>query len=95
MVLQSEIKDFTKKVLLLGILLSFLVNLIFTYVGSLGGSAVAAGNDAQFRRVGVPYLGESGVALAFNIGLHEKQKQDTPVTLYSEVMPIAEVLANK
>lgn len=51
MVLQSEIKDFTKKVLLLGILLSFLVNLVFTYVGSLGGSAVAAGNDAKFRRV--------------------------------------------
>lgn len=35
MALQTEIKDFTKKVLLLGIVLSFLVNLIFTYISSL------------------------------------------------------------
>lgn len=37
MALQTEIKDFTKKVLLLGIVLSFLVNLVFTYVSSLSG----------------------------------------------------------
>lgn|GEM_PF-7102210 len=41
MVLHAEIKDFTKKVLLLGILLSFLINLLFTYTSSLGGSAAA------------------------------------------------------
>lgn len=35
MALQTEIKDFTKKVLLLGIVLSFLINLVFTYVSSL------------------------------------------------------------
>ena len=95
MVLHAEIKDFTKKVLLLGILLSFLVNLVFTYVSSLGDSAAASGNDANFKRAGMSYLGTTGVAIALNIGLQEKQKQDTPVTLYAEVMPVAELLADK
>lgn len=96
MALQTEIKDFTKKVLLLGIVLSFLVNLVFTYISSLSGgsSTYAAGNDGKFRRASVPYLGNTGVALAMNIGLHEKEKQNTPVNLYGEVMPIGEVLAD-
>lgn len=96
MALQTEIKDFTKKVLLLGIVLSFLVNLIFTYATSLSGgsSTYAAGNDGKFRRASVPYLGNTGVAIAMNIGLHEKERQDTPVSLYAEVMPIGEMLAN-
>lgn len=96
MALQTEIKDFTKKVLLLGIVLSFLVNLVFTYISSLSGgsSTYASGNDGKFRRASVPYLGSTGVALAMNIGLHEKEKQNTPVNLYGEVMPIGEVLAD-
>lgn len=96
MALQTEIKDFTKKVLLLGIVLSFLVNLIFTYVSSLSGgnNIYAAGNDGKFRRASVPYLGNTGVAIAMNIGLHEKEKQDTPVHLYEEVMPVGEMLAD-
>jgi hypothetical protein len=32
MVLHTEIKDFAKKALLLGLLLSILLNLLFTYV---------------------------------------------------------------
>ncbi len=97
MALQKEIKDFTKKVLLLGIVLSFLVNLIFTYITSLssGLSTYAAGNDGRFRRASVPYLGNTGVAVAMNIGLHEKEKQETPVNLYAEVMPIGEMLADR
>ncbi|MDD5197834.1 MAG: hypothetical protein PHN60_03160 [Candidatus Gracilibacteria bacterium] len=96
MALQTEIKDFTKKVLLLGIILSFLINLIFTYVSSLGSgsSAYASGNDGKFRQANIPYLGNTGVAIAMNIGLHEKEKQNTPVNLYAEVMPIGEVLAD-
>lgn len=96
MALQKEIKDFTKKVLLLGIVLSFFINLIFTYVSSLGGggSAYASGNDGKFRQVNVPYLGTTGVAISLNIGLKEKEKQDTPVRLYAEVMPIGEMLAD-
>ena len=96
MALQKEIKDFTKKVLLLGIALSFLVNLIFTYIASLsaGINTYASGNDGRFRRASVPYLGSTGVAIAMNIGLHEKQKQETPVHLYAEVMPIGEMLAD-
>lgn len=96
MALQTEIKDFTKKVLLLGIVLSFLINLVFTYVSSLSGgnSTYAAGNDGKFRRASVPYLGNTGVAIAMNIGLHEKEKQDTPVNLYAEVMPVGEMLAD-
>lgn len=96
MALQKEIKDFTKKVLLLGIILSFLINLIFTYVSSLGGgsSTYAAGNDGKFQRANVPYLGSTGVAIAMNIGLHEKEKQNTPINLYAEVMPVGEMLAD-
>ncbi len=96
MALQTEIKDFTKKVLLLGIVLSFLVNLVFTYVSSLSGgtSTSAAGNDGKFRRASVPYLGNTGVAIAMNIGLKTKETQNTPVNLYSEVMPVGEMLAD-
>ena len=96
MAIQTEIKDFTKKVLLLGIVLSFLINLIFTYVSSVGAgsSTYAAGNDGRFKRASVPYLGSTGIAIAMNIGLHEKEKQDTPVNLYTEVMPIGEMLAD-
>ncbi len=96
MALQKEIKDFTKKVLLLGIVLSFLINLIFTYVSSLSGgsSTYAAGNDGKFQRANVPYLGSTGVAIAMNIGLHEKEKQNTPINLYTEVMPVGEMLAD-
>lgn len=96
MALQTEIKDFTKKVLLLGIVLSFLINLAFTYISSLSGGASvnALGNDAKFQRASVPYLGNTGVAIAMNIGLHDKEKQNTPINLYAEVMPIAEVLAD-
>lgn len=96
MAIQTEIKDFTKKVLLLGIVLSFLINLIFTYVSSLdaGSSTYAAGNDGHFKRASVPYLGNTGIAIAMNIGLHQKEKQDTPVNLYTEVMPVGEMLAD-
>ena len=96
MALQKEIKDFTKKVLLLGIVLSFLINLIFTYVSSINGgsSTYAAGNDGKFQRANVPYLGNTGVAIAMNIGLHEKEKQNTPINLYAEVMPVGEMLAD-
>lgn len=96
MALQTEIKDFTKKVLLLGIVLSFLINLIFTYISSLSGgnSTYAAGNDGRFRRASVPYLGNTGVAIAMNIGMKEKEKQDTPVHLYEEAIPVGEMLAD-
>lgn len=95
MVLQSEIKDFVKKVLLLGVLLSFVVNLLFTYFSGLSDGVSAAGNDAKFQRAGVSYLGTTGVAIALNVGMKEKMKQDVPVTAYADVMPIAEVLADK
>lgn len=96
MALQKEIKDFTKKVLLLGIVLSFLINLIFTYFSSFngGGNTYAAGNDSKFQRASVPYLGNIGIAIAMNIGLHEKEKQNTPINLYTEVMPVGEMLAD-
>lgn len=42
----------------------------------------------------VPYLGTTGVAIALNIGMKEKQKEDTPVHLYAEVMPVNEMLAD-
>lgn len=96
MAIQKEIKDFTKKVLLLGIVLSFLINLIFTYISSLSGgsSTYAAGNDGKFRRASFPYLGNTGIAISMNIGLHQKDKQETPIHLYEEVMPIGDILSD-
>lgn len=69
MAIRAEMKDFTKKVLLLGIVLSFLINLIFTYISSFNGgsSTYAAGNDGKFRRASVPYLGSTGIAISMNI----------------------------
>lgn len=43
----------------------------------------------------MPYLGTTGVAIALNIGMQEKLKQDTPIHLYEDVMPVGEMLADK
>lgn len=42
----------------------------------------------------MPYLGNTGVAIAMNIGLHERERQDTPIHLYEDVMPVGEMLAD-
>jgi hypothetical protein len=96
MVLRTEIKDFVRRVLLLGILLSFFVNLAYTaYRSSSGSTASASSNDLAFKRKEIPYLGDTGVAISLNIGLKTKEKIDAPVRLYEDVMPIAAVLADK
>ncbi len=96
MVLRAEIKDFVRRVLLLGVLLSFFVNLAYTaYRSSPSHVANASSNDLTFKRKGVPYLGDTGVALSLNIGLKTKEKTETPVRLYEEVMPIAAALADR
>lgn len=97
MVLRSEIKDFVRRVLLLGILLSFFVNLAYTYYRSVstGSEASASGNEATFKMKDVPYLGDTAVALSLNVGLSKKAQIETPVRLYEDVMPIATVLADK
>ena len=98
MLIKTEIKDFVRKVLLIGILLSFAINFAFTYFSGLssGSSANAASkNELTFKRQDTSYLGDTGVALSLNIGLSDKLKKDTPVRLYEEVIPIASVLADK
>jgi hypothetical protein len=96
MVLRSEIKDFVRRVLLLGILLSFFVNLAYTaYRSTPEASAATTSNDLAFKQQSVPYLGDTGVAISLNIGLKTKEQQNAPVRLYSEVMPIASVLSDK
>lgn len=97
MALRSEIKDFLRRVLLLGVVLSFFVNVAYTYYRSVSsGSEVSAnGNDVAFKRKSVPYLGDTAVALSLNVGLSKKEARDTPVRLYEDVMPIASVLADK
>lgn len=96
MVLRAEIKDFVRRVLLLGVLLSFFVNLAYTaYRSSPAAVANASSNDLTFKRKGVPYLGDTGVAISLNIGLKTKEKLETPVRLYEEVMPIAAALSDR
>lgn len=97
MALRSEIKDFVRRVLLLGVLLSFFVNIAYTYYRSVstGSEASASGNDAVFKKKSVPYLGDTAVALSLNVGLSKKSELDAPVRLYGDVMPIASALADK
>ena len=97
MALRSEIKDFVRRVLLLGVLLSFFVNIAYTYYRSVssGNEASASGNDVAFKKKAVPYLGDTAVALSLNVGLSKKSEQDTPVRLYEDVMPIAAALSDK
>ena len=96
MALRSEIKDFVRRVLLLGVLLSFFVNIAYTYYRSVssGNEASASGNDVAFKKKAVPYLGDTAVALSLNVGLSKKSEQDTPVRLYEDVMPIAAALSS-
>lgn len=49
----------------------------------------------QFRRADVPYLGNVGVALSLNVGLSKSIKDNTPVRLYEDVIPLSSILANK
>lgn len=97
MALRSEIKDFVRRVLLLGVLLSFFVNIAYTYYRSVstGNEASASGNDVAFKKKAVPYLGDTAVALSLNVGLSKKSEQDAPVRLYDDVMPIAAALSDK
>lgn len=97
MALRSEIKDFVRRVLLLGVLLSFFVNIAYTYYRSVstGNEASANGNDVAFKKKAVPYLGDTAVALSLNVGLSKKSEQDAPVRLYEDVMPIAAALSDK
>ena len=97
MALRSEIKDFVRRVLLLGVLLSFFVNIAYTYYRSVssGNEASASGNDVAFKKKAVPYLGDTAVALSLNVGLSKKSEQDAPVRLYEDVMPIAAALSDK
>ncbi|EKD65959.1 MAG: hypothetical protein ACD_49C00073G0002 [uncultured bacterium (gcode 4)] len=95
MILKWEIKDFVKKVLILWILLSLLINLFVTYLSSLGSTSFANSNDTKFKRADVSYPGATGVAVSFNIWTKFKQSQEIPVNLFTEVMPISYILANK
>lgn len=49
----------------------------------------------QFRRADVPYLGNTGVALSLNVGLSKTVKDNAPVRLYEEVIPLSSILADK
>lgn len=61
MLIKTEIKDFVRKVLLLGILLSFIVNFAFGYFSGLSSdsSAHASKNEMSFKRKDINYLGDT------------------------------------
>lgn len=95
MILKSEIKDFVKKVLILWILLSLLINLFVSYVSGLNWSTFADSNDEKFNRTGGSYLWSAWVAVSLNIWSRFKESKDVPVNLFTDVMPISYILANK
>ncbi|MDD2516204.1 MAG: hypothetical protein PHF46_01150 [Candidatus Gracilibacteria bacterium] len=90
-----EIKDFVKKVLLLGILLSVFVNFIFVYIYGFDKLEASAGNDLRFKKAGESFLGTSGVAISLNVGTRLKDTQDIPVNLTQEVLSISSIIGDK
>ncbi|MDD2486819.1 MAG: hypothetical protein PHS92_00405 [Candidatus Gracilibacteria bacterium] len=95
MILKSEIKDFVKKVLILGILLSLLINLFVTYISGINGSTFAESNDTKFVRSDSRFIGTTGVAVSLNVGSRFKEAKEVPVNIFTDVMPISFILANK
>jgi len=96
MVLRTEIKDFVKKVLLLGVGISVIINLFVTNFSSIGGdtSLYAQSNDIRFKRVDTRYLGTTGVALSLNVGTSHKETIETPVHLSGEVPVISSAISD-
>ncbi len=70
---------------------------MFTYFSSFsdGGAAYASQNELQFRKADVPYLGNVGVALSLNVGLSKTLKDNAPIRLYADVIPLSSILADK
>lgn len=95
MILKSEIKDFVKKVLILWILLSLLINLFVTYFSGLNWSTFADSNDTKFKRADIEYLWTTWVAASLNIGTRYKESKEVPVNLFTDVMSISYILSNK
>jgi hypothetical protein len=95
MLVRSEIKDFVRKSLLLGILLAFAINFLFTYFGSFSETASASTNEMKFKKEGMNYLGDTGVAVSLNIGLSKVDRDGTPVRLYEEVIPLSSILSDQ
>jgi hypothetical protein len=97
MVLRSEIKDFVKKVLLLGVGISIVINLIVTQITSLQDDTktYAGSNDLKFQSTDTTYLGTTGVALSLNVGTSHKDSKETPVNLTSEVLPISYAISDQ
>ena len=97
MLLKTEIKDFVKKILVLGIFLSLFINLLVTWATSSLDSGIvnAATNETKFKRVNAWFLWTTWVAISLNIWTKLKEAQWIPVTLTTEVLPISYILANK
>lgn len=90
-----EIKDFVKKVLLLGILLSVFVNFIFVYIYWFDKLEASAWNDLRFKKAGESFLWTSGVAISLNVWTRLKDTQDIPVNLTQEVLSISSIIWDK
>jgi len=99
MFLPEEIKQFIRKLVLLSLLFSVLINLTILYLGGAKSDTdsqtqVIASNDTTFTRRDITYLGDIGVAISLNVGLSKKAELNTPASLYSEALPIATILAD-
>lgn len=97
MILKTEIKDFVKKVLLLWIFLSLLINLLVSYFAWFETKEANAQstNDINFKRLDNSYLWTTWVAVSLNIWTKTKLSWETPINITSEVLPISFILADK
>lgn len=95
MSLKVEIKDFVKKVLILWIFLSLLINLLVTWTTSIWDTEVKASNETKFTVANAWFLWIKWVAISLNIWTKQKDATETPVNLTKEVLPISYILSNK
>lgn len=94
MALPTEIKIFTKNTLIVALFFALVFELSWDYVTPMLGMETNAGsNDTRFQQVDVTYLGNTASALSLTVGLKQSYTNQTTVGLASDIITIAEVLA--
>lgn len=94
MALPTEIKIFTKNTLIVALFFALVFELSWDYIGPMLGMETNAGsNDTRFQQVDINYLGSTASALSLAVGLKQSYTNQTTVGLGSDIITIAEVLA--
>lgn len=96
MILQSEIKNFVKKIFIIGIFLSILINIFVTYFIWFDSFSTSwKTNEQNFKKIDTYYLWSAWVALSYNIWSKKQAWDNLPINIFNEVMPVSYILSNK